>query len=223
MRFAERMKNLGTETAFEVLAKAKALEAKGKEVIHLEIGEPDFDTPKNIKEAAIKALNEGYTHYTPSAGLMEAREAVAKYVSQTRGIEVNPEEVVITPGGKPVMFFAILALIDPGDEIIYPIPAYPIYESVVNFVGGKPVPIHLKEENDFRLDTDELKAAVTPRTKMVIINSPHNPTGGILTKEDLEAIADLAQVHNLWILSDEMYSRIIYSGNHLSIASLPGM
>ncbi len=223
MRFAERMKNLGTETAFEVLAKAKALEAKGKEVIHLEIGEPDFDTPKNIKEAAIKALNEGYTHYTPSAGLMEAREAVAKYVSQTRGIEVNPEEVVITPGGKPVMFFAILALIDPGDEIIYPNPAYPIYESVVNFVGGKPVPIHLKEENDFRLDTDELKAAVTPRTKMVIINSPHNPTGGILTKEDLEAIADLAQVHNLWILSDEMYSRIIYSGNHLSIASLPGM
>lgn len=223
MRFAERIKSLGTETAFEVLAKAKALEAEGKEIIHLEIGEPDFDTPKNIKEAAIRALNEGYTHYTPSAGLMKARETVARYISQTRGIEVSPEEVVITPGGKPVMFFAILALIDPGDEVIYPNPAYPIYESVVNFIGGKPVPIHLREENDFRLDTDELKAAVTPRTKMIIINSPHNPTGGVLTKGDLEAIADLAQRHDLWVLSDEIYSRIIYSGDHISIASLSGM
>ena len=223
MRFAERIKSLGTETAFEVLAKAKALEAEGKEIIHLEIGEPDFDTPKNIKESAIRALNEGYTHYTPSAGLMKARETVARYISQTRGIEVSPEEVVITPGGKPVMFFAILALIDPGDEVIYPNPAYPIYESVVNFIGGKPVPIHLREENDFRLDTDELKAAVTPRTKMIIINSPHNPTGGVLTKGDLEAIADLAQRHDLWVLSDEIYSRIIYSGDHISIASLSGM
>lgn len=223
MRFAERIKSLGTETAFEVLAKAKALEAEGKEIIHLEIGEPDFDTPKNIKEAAIRALNEGYTHYTPSAGLMKARETVARYISQTRGIEVSPEEVVITPGGKPVMFFAILALIDSGDEVIYPNPAYPIYESVVNFIGGKPVPIHLREENDFRLDTDELKAAVTPRTKMIIINSPHNPTGGVLTKGDLEAIADLAQRHDLWVLSDEIYSRIIYSGDHISIASLSGM
>ncbi len=223
MRFAERMKNLGTETAFEVLAKAKALEAEGKEVIHLEIGEPDFDTPKNIKEAAVKALNEGYTHYTPSAGLMEAREAVAKYVSQTRGIEVSPTEVVITPGAKPIMFFAIIALVDPGDEVVYPNPAYPIYESVVNLVGGKPVPIHLREENDFRLDADELKAAITPKTKMIIINSPHNPTGGILTKEDLETIANLAQEHDLWVLSDEIYSRIIYSGDHISIASLPDM
>ena len=223
MRFAERIKSLGTETAFEVLAKAKALEAEGKEIIHLEIGEPDFDTPKNIKESAIRALNEGYTHYTPSAGLMKARETVARYISQTRGIEVSPEEVVITPGGKPVMFFAILALIDPGDEVIYPNPAYPIYESVVNFIGGKPVPIHLREENDFRLDTDELKAAATPRTKMIIINSPHNPTGGVLTKGDLEAIADLAQRHDLWVLSDEIYSRIIYSGDHISIASLSGM
>jgi len=223
MRFAERMKSLGTETAFEVLAKAKALEAEGRKVIHLEIGEPDFDTPKNIKEAAIKALNEGYTHYTPSAGLMEARETVAKYISQTRGIEVNPAEVVVTPGAKPIMFFAILALIDAGDEVVYPNPAYPIYESVVNFVGGKPVPIHLREENDFRLDLDELNGAITPKTKLIIINSPHNPTGGILTKEDLEAIATLAQKHDLLVLSDEIYSRIIYSGEHISIASLPGM
>ena len=223
MRFAQRMKSLGTETAFEVLAKAKALEAEGKRIIHLEIGEPDFDTPQNIKEAAVRALNEGYTHYTPSAGLMQARETVAQYISRTRGIEVSPSEVVITPGAKPVMFFAILALIDAGDEVIYPNPAYPIYESVVNFVGGKPVPIHLREENDFRLDPDELRAAVTPRTRMIIINSPHNPTGGILTKEDLEAIAAMAQEHDLWVLSDEIYSRIIYSGEHMSIASLPGM
>ena len=223
MRFAQRMRSLGTETAFEVLAKAKALEAEGKRIIHLEIGEPDFDTPQNIKEAAVRALNEGYTHYTPSAGLMQARETVAQYISRTRGIEVSPSEVVITPGAKPVMFFAILALIDAGDEVIYPNPAYPIYESVVNFVGGKPVPIHLREENDFRLDPDELRAAVTPRTRMIIINSPHNPTGGILTKEDLEAIAAMAQEHDLWVLSDEIYSRIIYSGEHMSIASLPGM
>jgi aspartate aminotransferase len=223
MKLARRMSRLGTETAFEVLAKAKKLEAKGKEIIHLEIGEPDFDTPKNIVDAGIKALKEGYTHYGPSAGLPEFREVIAKYISQTRRINVTPDQVVITPGAKPIMFFAILALADDGDEIIYPNPGFPIYESVINFIGAKAVPIQLREENDFRLDTDELKKLVTDKTKMIIINSPQNPTGSVLTKDDLKAIAEIALSKDIMVLADEIYSRMPYDGEHHSISSFPGM
>ena len=223
MKFADRTKNLGTETAFEVLAKAKALEAKGKEVIHLEIGEPDFDTPQNIKQAAKKALDEGYTHYGPSAGLPEARATVAEYVSKTRNIKVTPDQVVITAGAKPIILFTIFSLIDPGDEVIYPNPGFPIYESLIEFLEAKAVPIKLREENDFRLDTDELKKLVTNKTKLIIINSPQNPTGGILTKDDLKAIADIAISKDIYVLADEIYSRIIYEGKFESITQFPGM
>jgi aspartate/methionine/tyrosine aminotransferase len=218
------METLGTETAFEVLAKAKALEKQGKEIVHLEIGEPDFDTPKNIKEAAVKALYEGYTHYVPSAGIPELREAIAEYISKTRRIKVEPEEVVVTPGAKPIMFFAILACVNPGEEVLYPNPGFPIYESVINFVGAKPVPIPLLEENDFRMDHEYVKKKITKKTKMIILNSPENPTGGVLTKEDLKVIADcISNRDDVIVLSDEIYSRIIYEGEHESIASLPGM
>ena len=218
------METLGTETAFEVLAKAKALEKQGKDVVHLEIGEPDFDTPKNIKEAAIKALNAGYTHYGPSAGIPELRETIAQYISKTRGIKADPDEVVVTPGAKPIMFFSILALVNPGEEVLYPNPGFPIYESVVNFVGAKPVPIPLKEENDFRLDPEYVEEKITKKTKMIILNSPENPTGGVLTIDDLKAIADcISDRDDVFVLSDEIYSRIIYEGTHESIASLPGM
>ncbi|MEM3463605.1 MAG: pyridoxal phosphate-dependent aminotransferase [Candidatus Bathyarchaeia archaeon] len=222
--FAKRMASLGTETAFEVLARAKALEKQGREIIHLEIGEPDFDTPQNIKEAAVKALYAGYTHYVPAAGIPELREAIAEYISKTRKIPVDPEEVVVTPGAKPIMFFAILACVERGDEVLYPNPGFPIYESMINFVGAKPVPIPLKEENDFRLDHEYVKAKITKKTKMIILNSPENPTGGVLTKEDLKVIADcIANRDDVIVLSDEIYSRIIYEGTHESIASLPGM
>ncbi len=222
--FAKRMKTLGTETAFEVLAKAKALEKQGKDIVHLEIGEPDFDTPKNIKEAAVKALYAGYTHYVSAAGIPELREAVAEYISKTRNIEVDPEEVVVTPGAKPIMFFSMLALVNPGEEVMYPNPGFPIYESVINFIGAKPVPIPLKEENDFRLDPEYVKEHITDKTKMIIINSPENPTGGVLTREDLKAIADcIVDRDDVFVLSDEVYSRILYEGKHESIASLPGM
>jgi aspartate/methionine/tyrosine aminotransferase len=218
------METLGTETAFEVLAKAKALEKQGKEVIHLEIGEPDFDTPKNIKEAAVKALYSGYTHYVPAAGIPELREAIAEYISKTRKISVNPEEVVVTPGAKPIMFFSILACVNEGEEVMYPNPGFPIYESVINFVGAKPVPIPLLEKNDFRLDHEDFKKKVSKKTKMIILNSPENPTGGVLTREDLKVIADcIADRDDVIVLSDEIYSRIIYEGEHESIASLPGM
>ena len=218
------METLGTETAFEVLAKAKALEKQGKDVVHLEIGEPDFDTPKNIKEAAIKALNAGYTHYGPSAGIPELRETIAQYVSKTRGIKADSDEVVVTPGAKPIMFFAILACVNPNEEVLYPNPGFPIYESMVNFVGAKPVPIPLKEENDFRLDHEYVKGKITKKTKMIILNSPENPTGGVLTREDLKLIADcIADRDDVLVLSDEIYSRIVYEGKHESIASLPGM
>lgn len=223
MRLAERMSRLGTETAFEILAKARQLEAKGKDIIHLEIGEPDFDTPRNIVDAGIKALNDGYTHYNPSAGVTQLRETVAKEISKTRKIEVNADQVVITPGAKPIMFFAILALVNPGDEVIYPNPGFPIYESMINFIGGKAVPIRLREENDFRLDTDELKKLVSDRTRLIVINSPQNPTGGVLTEADLRAIADIALERDIFVLSDEIYSRILYEGSHHSIASFPGM
>ncbi|MEM3577238.1 MAG: pyridoxal phosphate-dependent aminotransferase [Candidatus Bathyarchaeia archaeon] len=222
--FAKRMDTLGTETAFEVLAKAKALEKQGKEVIHLEIGEPDFDTPKNIKEAAVKALYSGYTHYVPAAGIPELREAIAEYISKTRRIEVDPEEVVVTPGAKPIMCFSILACVNEGEEVMYPNPGFPIYESLINFVGAKPVPIPLLEKNDFRLDHEDFKKKLTKKTKMIILNSPENPTGGVLTREDLKLIADcIADRDDILVLSDEIYSRIIYEGEHESIASLPGM
>jgi aspartate/methionine/tyrosine aminotransferase len=222
--FADRMKTLGTETAFEVLAKARALEKQGKEVVHLEIGEPDFDTPKNIKEAAVKALNSGYTHYTPSAGMPELRQAVAEYISKTRKLDVKPEEVVVTPGAKPIMFFSILALVNPGDEVLYPNPGFPIYESLINFVGAKPVPIPLKEENDFSLDPEYVKKMITKKTKMIILNSPENPTGGVVTREQLKVIADsIANRNDVFVLSDEIYSRIVYEGKHESITQFSGM
>ncbi len=217
------MSRLGTETAFEVLARAKALEAKGKDVIHLEIGEPDFDTPANIIEAANRAMREGWTHYGPAPGLPELRKIVADHIAGTRGMPVDPEEVVITPGGKPIIFFPILALIEEGDEVIYPNPGFPIYESMINFVGGKAVPLKIGEENEFRLDVNELRSSVSERTKLIIINSPANPTGGFLTQKDLEAIAEIVRPFNCYILSDEIYSRIVYDAEHRSIAALPGM
>ncbi|MGB9592867.1 MAG: pyridoxal phosphate-dependent aminotransferase [Anaerolineae bacterium] len=223
MRLAKCMSRLGTETAFEVLAKAKALEAQGREVVHLEIGEPDFDTPKHIIEAACKALHSGYTHYTPSAGIPELRKAIAEEMSRTRGIPVEPENVVVTPGGKPIMFYTILALAEPGDEVIYPNPGFPIYESMINFTGAKPVPIPLREEYNFAFDIDEFKRLVTDKTKLIIINSPHNPTGGILDKETLHEIAKIAMERDIPVLSDEIYDRILYDGEFHSIASIPGM
>ncbi len=223
MKLAERMGNLGTETAFEVLAKAKALEAQGKEIIHLEIGEPDFDTPEHIKVAAIKAMREGKTGYCPAAGIRELREAIAADVGARRGLWVSPEEVVVTPGAKPIMYFVITALVDPGDEVIYPDPGFPIYESVIRFVGGRPVPIPLREERKFSFDPDEFRALVNKRTKLVILNSPQNPTGGVLSKAVLEAIAEVAIAHDLSVLSDEVYNNILYEGTFTSMASLPGM
>lgn len=222
--FAKRMDVLGTETAFEVLAKAKALERQGRDIVHLEIGEPDFDTPQNIKEAAVKALNEGYTHYVSAAGILELREAVAEHISESRGVDVDPDEVVVTPGAKPIAFFSILACVEPGDEVMYPNPGYPIFESVINFVGAKPVPMPILEEKDFGLYPSEVVEKITSKTKMIILNSPSNPTGGILTKEDLEAIAEhVVHRNDLLVLSDEIYDRILYEGKHESIASLPGM
>ena len=222
--FAKRMETLGTETAFEVLAKAKALEKQGKDVVHLEIGEPDFDTPRNIKEAATKAMNSGYTHYVPSAGIPELRQAIAEYVSKTRNISVSADEVVVTPGAKPIMFFSILALVNPGDEVLYPNPGFPIYESLINFVGAKPVPIPLKEENDFSLDPEYVKQKITKKTKMIIINSPENPTGGVITREQLKVIADcITDRDDVFVLADEIYSRIIYEGKHESITQFSGM
>jgi aspartate/methionine/tyrosine aminotransferase len=224
VHIAQRMRRLGTETAFEVLAKARALEAQGKHIIHLEIGEPDFDTPDNIRRAAKKAIDDGFTHYGPAAGLPQARAAIARYISQTRAIEVTPDQVVITPGGKPIMYFVITACVDEGDEVIYPNPGFPIYESAIEFVGGKAVPLELKEEKDFRFDIEDLKKLITPKTRMLIINTPQNPTGGILEESDIRKIADLARQHNLIVLSDEIYGRIMYDGyTHFSIASLPGM
>jgi aspartate/methionine/tyrosine aminotransferase len=223
MKLAQRMSRLGTETAFEVLVKARALEAKGRDVVHMEIGEPDFDTPANIIEAACKALNSGYTHYGPSAGLPEFRKAIADEVSKTRGIEVDPDQVVVTPGGKPIMFFTIMALAGPGDEVIYPNPGFPIYESVINFVGAKAVPLQLLEEREFRFDVEELRRKVTPRTRLLIINSPHNPCGSMLSNEDLKAIAEIVSQHDMMVLSDEIYIRLVYDGEFASITQLPGM
>jgi aspartate aminotransferase len=222
LRLSSRMSRLGTETAFEVLVKAKALEAKGKDIVHLEIGEPDFDTPQNVIDAGVKALKGGFTHYGPSAGLPALRQTVADYVSKTRKVPVSPDEVVVVPGGKPIMFFVILALVDEGDEVIYPNPGFPIYESMINFVGGKAVPIQLKEEMDFRFDVNEFKKLITDRTKLVILNSPHNPTGGVLTEKDVRDIAAAIGDRDIMVLSDEIYSRLIFEGSHHSIMSLDG-
>jgi aspartate aminotransferase len=217
------MARLGTETAFEVLVKAKALEAQGRDIIHLEIGEPDFDTPGNIIEAGCDALRKGFTHYGPSAGMVELREAIAQYVSETRRVTVTPDEVVVVPGGKPIIFFSILALAEDGDEIIYPNPGFPIYESMINYVGAKAVPIRLREELDFRLDVDEFAGLITDRTKLVIVNSPHNPTGGLLEKKDIDAIARAIGDRNIMVLSDEIYSQLIFDGEQHSIMSIDGM
>jgi len=220
---ADRMARLGTETAFEVLARARALEAQGRSVVHLEIGEPDFDTPEHIREAAKRALDEGFTHYGPSAGLPELRELIAEQVGLTRGLSFSAEEVVVTPGGKPIMFYVILATLNAGDEAIYPNPGFPIYESMIQFLGATPVPVRLREEAGFRLDLDDFAARLSPRTRLVILNSPHNPTGSVLTRDDLNTVADLIRGRDLLVLSDEIYSRMLYGGEFASIASLPGM
>jgi aspartate aminotransferase len=220
MRLADRMSRLGTETAFDCLCRAKALECS-MDVVHLEIGEPDFDTPKHIREAAKLALDQGYTHYGPSAGLPELRAAIAEYAGRLRGLRFLPEQVVVTPGAKPVMSFAIMALVEPGDEVIYPNPGFPIYESMINYMGGNPVPIRLHEEKDFRLDAEELVAKVNPRTKLIIINSPQNPTGGVLTTEDLRIIAETAVKHDVWVLADEIYAEMLYDGAFATIARFP--
>jgi len=223
MKLATRMSRLGTETAFEVLARARALEAKGREVVHLEIGEPDFDTPAHVIEAATAALHAGATHYSPSPGIPELRQAIARFAGAKRGLSFEPEQVVVTPGGKPIMFFLMLALVEAGDEVIYPNPGFPIYESMINFAGAKAVPIPLREDHRFRLDVDELASLITPRTRLLVLNSPHNPTGGVLERSDLEQIARLAVAHDLLVLSDEIYSEILYEGDHVSIATFPGL
>jgi aspartate/methionine/tyrosine aminotransferase len=222
LRLASRMSRLGTETAFEVLNRARALEKQGKEVIHLEIGEPDFDTPANVIEAGVDALHKGWTHYGPAAGLPDLRQTIADYVSRTRNVPVSSEEVVVVPGGKPIIFFTILALIDAGDEVLYPNPGFPIYESMINYSLGKAIPIPLREDRDFSVDVQELASLITDRTKLIILNSPHNPTGGVLTKKDILQIAEAIGDRNILILSDEIYSRLIYEGDHFSIMSVSG-
>ncbi|HUN89207.1 MAG TPA: pyridoxal phosphate-dependent aminotransferase [Terriglobales bacterium] len=221
LRLASRMARLGTETAFEVLVRAKALERQGKDIVHLEIGEPDFDTPSNIVHAATDALEQGWTHYGPSAGLPDLRQTIAEHVSETRGVPVTGEEVVVVPGGKPIIFYSILALIDQGDEVIYPNPGFPIYESMINFVGGKAVPIPLREELQFRMDVAQLKRLITDRTRLLIINSPQNPTGAVLEQKDIEGIAEAIGDRDIMVLSDEIYSRLLFEGRHHSILSLP--
>jgi len=221
---SKRMDRTGTETAFEVFAMAKEIEKKGAKVTHFEMGEPDFDTPENIKEAARKALASGYTHYTPAPGLLELRQAIAEYVSHDFNVDINPEkEVMVMPGAKPGLFTGILATVNPGDEVIMPNPAFPIYESVVNMVRGKPVPIPLREENDFRLSPADVKKKVTKKTRLLILNSPHNPCGSSLLKSEVEELAEIAKKYNLWVMSDEIYSKIIYDGDHHSMLSVPGM
>ncbi len=220
---AKRMERLGTETAFVILARAKALEAQGRDIVHLEIGEPDFDTPVNIVDKAVEALRGGFTHYGPAAGMVDARRAFAEYMAKDRGLPVKPEHIVITPGGKPIMYYVMTALVDEGDEVIYPNPGFPIYESVINFLGARAVPLKLAEEKQFNFDLADLERLISKKTKLLIINSPQNPTGGVLTAADLDGIARLAVKHGFWVLSDEIYSKIIYGGKHESIATRPGM
>jgi aspartate/methionine/tyrosine aminotransferase len=217
------MSRMGTETAFEVAARARALEATGKPIIHLEIGEPDFDTPAHVRQEAARALDEGYTHYSNSTGIIELREAIAEYAGRNRALKFDAANVVVTPGAKPIMFYAIMALVEEGEEVIYPNPGFPIYESMINFLGGTAVPLQLSERNDFRIDLDELESKVSDKTRLIIFNSPHNPTGGVLTRDDLKAIADLAVRHDIMVLADEIYSEIVYEGEHHTILSFPGM
>jgi aspartate aminotransferase len=223
LQLASRMSRLGTETAFEVLNKARALERQGKNIIHLEIGEPDFDTPANVIEAAVDALHNGWTHYGPSAGLPDLRKTIAEYVGRTRRVKVLPEGVVVVPGGKPIIFFTMLALIDEGDEVIYPNPGFPIYESMINYAGGRAIPVRLREDRDFSLDVNELAALITDRTKLIILNSPQNPTGGVMVRQEVEHLAKIIGDRNIMVLSDEIYSRLLFEGEHFSIMSVPGM
>ncbi len=222
-RLAERMSRLGTESAFEVLARARALEAQGREIIHLEIGEPDFNTPAHIVEAAVEALHSGFTHYVPAPGLPEVREAVAGWLSRTGRLETTPDRVIVTPGAKPIMWNLMLATCQEGDEVIYPDPGFPMYESIARFTGATPVPLPLREENGFRPDPDELASLVTPRTRLLVLNTPHNPCGSALTREDCEAIAEIAMRNDLLVLADEVYWAIRYDGGHVSILDIDGM
>jgi aspartate aminotransferase len=224
MRLADRMTGIGSESAFEAAARARALEATGRSVIHLEIGEPDFETPANVRAAAKRALDDGWTHYGPFLGLPALREAIAADVTARKGFDARADRVVVVPGGKPVMFFALLALAQAGDEVVYPDPGFPIYESMARFVGARPVPYAITQENDFRVDLDELEGLVNERTRLLIINSPANPTGGVFTRSDIERVADLVLRHpELTVLADEIYGRIVHDGEHVSIASFPGL
>jgi aspartate aminotransferase len=224
MNVAERMFLLGTESAFEVLAKAKALEAQGKDIIHLEIGEPDFETPQHIKDAAVQALQDGFTHYVPTPGIPEVRQAVARNVGERRGMDVDWQRVIITPGAKPIMFFTLLALAEPGAEVIYPDPGFPIYESMVKFCGAKAVPMPLRGELNYHPDLDEFATLVNKNTRLVILNSPHNPCGSVLSREEIERIAAIVREQSdAYILTDEVYKDLLYTGEHVSIATMPGM
>jgi aspartate aminotransferase len=223
IRFAERLNRLGTESAFEVLAHARRLESEGRSIVHLEIGEPDFATPDNIIDAAVRAMRDGATHYTAASGIREVREKTAAYVARHTGVPVEFENIVLTPGSKNLLLFALLSLIEEGDEVIVPDPGYPIYRSLVEFIGAKAVSLPLRQENDFRADVEQLAALITPRTRMLVVNSPQNPTGGILTREDCEAIASLAIEHDLIVLSDEIYNRLSYDGAHVSLYGIDGM
>jgi len=223
MKLADRMSRIGTESAFDVLARARALEAEGRDIVHLQIGEPDFDTPAHVTDAGIQALRDGYTHYVPALGIPQFRDVIAEYVSRTRGIDVQRQNVCVAPGGKPIMFWAIMALCEEGDEVIVPDPSFPIYESMTRVVGAKVVPLPLLEERNFTFAAEDLAARLTPKTKLVILNSPANPTGGVLDKTDIEAVANVLRNHDCYILSDEIYSRILYSGEHYSVAAEPDL
>ncbi len=220
---AARMSRLGTETAFEALARARALEAQGRSIIHLGIGEPDFDTPEHIRSAAKDALDAGHTHYTPSPGIMEVREAIARHQAERQGYDVGADSIIVTPGGKPIMFFTILALAEEGSEVIYPNPGFPIYESMIRFAGATPVPWPLREENDFAADVDELRTLITARTKLIIVNSPNNPCGSVIPEENLRRIAEIACEADAVVLSDEIYKDFYFEGSHASITRFPGM
>jgi aspartate aminotransferase len=220
---ADSLSRLGTETAFSVLARARELERQGREIVHLEIGEPDFDTPAHVKEAATAALRAGETHYCPTAGIAELREEAARYLSRTRGLDVDPAKVLVANGAKPFLFFTVLATCNPGDEVVYPDPGFPIYESAIRWAGATPVPLPLEEERDFAFDVAELESRLGPRTKLVILNSPQNPTGGALSAEETEQTAALLAESGAWVLSDEVYSRMVYDGEFASVASYPGM
>jgi aspartate aminotransferase len=222
-RIAERMSRLGTESAFEVLAHARRLEAEGRSIIHLEIGEPDFATPQNIIDAAVRALNDGATHYTPASGIPQVREATARYITKHTGVSTKAENIVLTPGSKNILLFALLILVEEGDEVIIPDPGYPIYRSLVEFIGGKAVSLPVRQENSFRIDPAELRSLVTDRTRVLIVNSPANPTGGVLTRDDCEQVAKIAMEHDLVVISDEIYNRLVYDGSHVSLYTIDGM